>query len=506
MKSFILLLAMTPAFAPAQVGSHRHYGPDPIRPRSTRLADCPVLSNNPPSDPNQLTAAEVGKLVSSAVAAAANPAIAVVVVDRGGRVLAVFRGSQSSSAIVETALSLARAGAFFSSMGTPLSSRTVAYISAPNFPPGIPNQPSGALYGIANTNRGCYLSGSYLPNQQIPRPTNATCTGYSHGIGTVPGGLPIFRNGEEVIGGIGVAGFTDNDVAEYAATVATQQNGFFVSPLPAPGGIYLNGFLLPFLAQQPPTGVTPGPSPGAYEVGPYSGMPEPEGWLVGPNAGSMLSATDVGNIIMNAEATASLTRAAIRFYPTNAEMAISVADLDGTILGLYRMHDSTIFSIDVAATKARNVVYFSGPNLVTSDLPGVPVGTAVTNRTVGFGAQPFFPSGISNTPPGPFYALYAFDSATDASGDPINACTQGHQPANLNQSGIVFFPGSAPLYQNGVMVGGLGVSGDGVDQDDYVTSGGAQGYFAADSIRADQLLIRGVRLPYWKFPRDPQLQ
>lgn len=126
MKSFILLLAMTPALAPAQVGPHRHYGPDPIRPCSTRLADCPVLSNNPPSDPNQLTAAEVGKLVSSAVAAAANPAIAVVVVDRGGRVLGVFRGSQSSSAIVETALSLARAGAFFSSMGTPLSSRTVA--------------------------------------------------------------------------------------------------------------------------------------------------------------------------------------------------------------------------------------------------------------------------------------------------------------------------------------------------------------------------------------------
>jgi hypothetical protein len=70
---------------------------------------------------------------------------------------------------------------------------------------------------------------------------------------------------------------------------------------------------------------------------------------------------------------------------------------------------------------------------------------------------------------------------------------------------VVFFPGSAPVYQNGAMVGGLGVSGDGVEQDDYVTSGGAQGFDAPDAIRADQIVIRGVRLPYWKFPRDPEL-
>jgi uncharacterized protein GlcG (DUF336 family) len=224
-------------------------------------------------------------------------------------------------------------------------------------------------------------------------------------------------------------------------------------------------------------------------------MPEPEGWLVGPNAGSMLSVSDVQSIISNAIATANLTRAAIRLNPT-VEMVISVADLDGTILGLYRMTDSTIFSIDVAASKARNVVYFSGPNLDPSDLPGVPVGTAVTNRTVGFGSQPYFPSGINGTPPGPFRDLFNFDTA--------NPCTQGRQPSNANQSGVVFFPGSAPLYLNGVMVGGLGVSGDGVDQDDFVTSGGAQGYDAPTNIRADQIIIEGVRLPYWNFPRNPE--
>ena len=177
-------------------------------------------------------------------------------------------------------------------------------------------------------------------------------------------------------------------------------------------------------------------------------------------------------------------------------MVISVADLDGTILGLYRMSDATVFSMDVAATKARNVVYFSSNALDPRDLPGVPPGTAVTNRTIGFGAQSMFPSGIQNSTPGPFRDLYLFDRA--------NPCTQGRQTANPNQSGIVFFPGSSPLYKGGKLAGGLGVSGDGVEQDDYVTAGGAHGFEAPEAIRADQIFIRSVRLPYWKFPRNPE--
>jgi hypothetical protein len=88
--------------------------------------------------------------------------------------------------------------------------------------------------------------------------------------------------------------------------------------------------------------------------------------------------------------------------------------------------------------------------------------------------------------------------------DLASPCTQGHQPPNPNQSGIVFFPGSAPLYRGGKLVAGLGVSGDGVEQDDYVTAGGATGYEAPASIRADQIVLRGVRLPYWLFPRNPE--
>jgi len=158
------------------------------------------------------------------------------------------------------------------------------------------------------------------------------------------------------------------------------------------------------------------------------------------------------------------------------------------------MPDATVFSVDVAVGKARNMVYFSTA-AATADLPGVPARTAVTNRTISFAAQPLYPSGIDGTAPGPFFSLYSFDVA--------HPCSQGSQAANPNQNGIVFFPGSLALYKNGTLVGGLGISGDGVDQDDFVAAGGAAGFEAPAGIRADQVMLRGVRLPYLKFPRNP---
>ena len=54
---------------------------------------------------------------------------------------------------------------------------------------------------------------------------------------------------------------------------------------------------------------------------------------------------------------------------------------------------------------------------------------------------------VSTKKPGPFFNLFTYDVQ--------NPCTQGRQTANPNQNGIVFFPGSLPLYKNGVLVGGL---------------------------------------------------
>lgn len=473
----------------------------------------------PPPSPPVLTTADVQNLIRGAAEAADPTTMVVAVVDRAGRVLGVFRkpaapptSAGNFGAQVDTndlAVGLARTAAFFSNNQAPLSSRTVRFISGIHFPPGISFTPNAALYGIENTNRGCTLTSNFLPGQAVP-PARALNGGIGPGIVTGkadvndtdpaavnPGGVPLFKNGV-VVGGIGVAGVAP-DVAEFSAFTAAVSIGFGPSPAP-PGVVVIDGVSLPFVNQTTrPQNAGAGTFAGTFVVSPAAspGAP-PEGDLVAPAAGPLggLTAADVKQILDNAEATANLTRTVIRLpLGSRARMAIAVADLDGAILGLRRMADSTVFSIDVAATKARNMVYFNSSARAPADLTDVPMGTAVTNRTISFGAQPLYPPGIDGSQPGPFLNLYLQDVA--------NPCTQGFQPAGPNQSGIVFFPGSVPLYRNGVLVGGVGISGDGVEQDDFVAAGGAKGFEAPDGIRADQILVRNVRLPYLKFPRNP---
>jgi uncharacterized protein GlcG (DUF336 family) len=287
-----------------------------------------VVPVDAPFDAVQLAAADVQTLVTNAALASDGAGLAVAVVDRAGRVLAIYRRPSTTDADVEKGLSLARTGAFFSSQATPLSSRTVRAISRPNFPEGIPNQPSGPLFGIENTNRGCNFNVTFLPGQMLLQLQNATGTGYGAGIATVAGGLPLFRGGTTVVGGIGVAGLGSDDTDEYAAAVAAQASGFFVQlPLPDPGAVYLNGFRLPFINSAAPSGVVavnPFLIPnGTYQLGPLNGMPAPDGWLVGPSASATLSVADVTAIVQSAIDTASLTRAAIRLpVGTRASMVI----------------------------------------------------------------------------------------------------------------------------------------------------------------------------------------
>ena len=105
-------------------------------------------------------------------------------------------------------------------------------------------------------------------------------------------------------------------------------------------------------------------------------------------------------------------------------------------------------------------------------------------------------------------SLVPFSACTLFLFDQANPCTQGVDPGDTfpdaNKSGIVFFPGSTPLYKDGQLVAGFGVSGDGVAQDDVVTSAGGISYLPQESARADTILIRGVRLPYFKFNRNPE--
>jgi uncharacterized protein GlcG (DUF336 family) len=332
------------------------------------------------------------------------------------------------------------------------------------------------------------------------------------------GGVPIFKGGR-VAGGIGVAGLPVEQ-AEFAAFTGTIGLGnpllapVPVLPLPFPGAVILDGIRLPFVTNTTrPQGVGPGVFAGAFIIGPvaspYGAAGPPFGFLSGPVASPVnpeLTVAAVNAIVNRAFAQAQRTRAAIRLPLGSAtRMVIAVGDSGGNILALFRMQDATIFSIDVAVAKARNAVYFSSPTRNGGDIPGVPFGTAVTARTIGFGAMPLFPAGIDNTVPGPFFVNYRRDVATP--------CTQGLQPVNANQSGIVFFPGSIGLYTNGTtLIGGLGISGDGVEQDDLVTAAGAGcpgcpfSFVAHPDIRADRVILGGVRLPFFKFPRNPEIR
>jgi hypothetical protein len=140
---------------------------------------------------------------------------------------------------------------------------------------------------------------------------------------------------------------------------------------------------------------------------------------------------------------------------------------------------------------------------------------AFTDRAVGFLHRPFFPDGIDNTAPGPFSTgiaewsvfnvglqldLVKTNLLSALGGSPVPCTSIPNLP-----NGIQIFPGSVPLYKNGVLVGAIGISGDGVDQDDLISAAGGNGFSPAPAIRADQVFVRGVRLPFLKFPRSPNL-
>ena len=439
-------------------------------------------------------------------------------------------------------------------------------------------------------------------NQRLAAPesygflTGLFPSGQGRGIGTLPGGIPIYKNGQ-VVGGIGVfypgtTGFATEensvlsetfdprkpDLSFRAEAVAFEAVGGIIGNpqfrvpivggipipdnigivLPAPGRIDLVGITLdvfgphgnegPFLLKQEIQAMPPGdPNAGTFLrintngaaplVAPAgvtsadpnyfaNSTPVPEGWIVVPHDGVGVTAAEVEQIVAAGIQQANQTRAAIRLpLSSTTRMVFAVTDLQGNIVGLYRMPDATIFSIDVAVAKARNVTYYANPaQLQPLDmLPGVAPGTAITNRSIRYLSLPRFPEGIDGSQPGPFSILNdggvlvpsesaltvgpplpasAFQSVQGF--DAFNPQSNFHDPFNIaNQNGIVFFPGSAALFRNhSLLIGGFGVSGDGVDQDDVVTTAGATGFEVP--LRIDQVFVKGIRVPYNKFDRNPE--
>ncbi|MBL8795917.1 MAG: heme-binding protein [Planctomycetia bacterium] len=596
-----------------------------------------VLFNLGPSAV-QLTAAEVEQLLDRAAAATPSEDGIIAIVDRGGRILGVrtednvnvatpgLDAANSLIFAIDGALALARTGAMFGNNQAPLTSRTIQFISqstiterevnsspdvpggvtgglntlfgpgyvAPigvggHFPPNVPQTPQVDLFAIEHTNRDSSavdpgtLTGRFnVANSLTPPVSFGVFTGDNpdalpRGIATLPGGIPIYKNGFEV-GGIGVfypgaTGYASESnsslsadydptkldrsfEAEYVAFAAL--GGTANAPIGTLGGVAnVAGISLPsgridlvgitldifgpggrmgvenlvHFGQSLGTGVVNGTD----QMVARDGEPVEEGFIVPPTAGSNaglnLSIADINRIINQGIAQANVTRAAIRLPAgTPGKFVFAISDLEGNVLAIFRQPDATTFSLDVAVAKARNVSYYANPALLQPEdrVPGVPAGVAMTNRTFRYLAEPRYPEGIDGEPPGPFSILtdgganpftglqvgppLPADQFTSVLGyDSFNIGTNFRNPLNPdNQNGVVFFPGAVPLYKfdpttgRHVLVGGLGVSGDGVDQDDVVTAAAARGYEAPDHLRADQYFFRGVRLPYQKFNRNPE--
>ena len=485
----------------------------------------------------------------------------VAVVDREGFVLGVRSFTNASALDTIDAITKGGTAAFLSSRGESFTSRTAGFIVQQHFPPGINNTPTGPLVGVNFSSMSIsdinYFKNpnTYSTNAFGGGGTNGTpiTTGMLAGLTALsglagsPGGVPLYR-GTNLIGGVGAvltgkppipelydlqqtAGQKydiDEDVALAGQTGFAPNSKFIASH------VFINGLALPYVASTTRLNtnalisslgnvvmdyeITGSPTVDypALDLGiPHESPGEMRAPIIddpipGPNR---LTAVDVTNIIKLAARRAAITRGGIRL-PSGQAAQVFITVVNNpvsrgeppSVLGTYRTPDATIFSWDVAIQKARTALYFSKTNFYTI------TNVAFSTRAVGFLSEFFYPPGINGTTPGPFYSLQERFSVLPAGVTnplnhvyftPANAPT-GPEPELPN--GITIFPGGFPLYKNGELVGAIGISGDGVDQDDIIGASGTVSNLPPSTVtRTDQIIFRNTRLPYAKFPRNPTL-
>jgi uncharacterized protein (TIGR03437 family) len=448
------------------------------------------------------------------------------------------------------AISKAGTAAFFSTQGNAFTSRTASFIIQEHLPPLLDFQSGGPLFGVQF---------SQLPCSDIKTPNLPL------GLAGDPGGVPIYKNGIAA-GGIGVEGDnfysididpSDNDQSpEEIIAVAGTLN--YEAPSTIRGDqILVDGVRLPFVNAGQSGGPPPAFNtlPGAVDprfpiraaaasrfrtatLGGVTGRVDDRFFPAKASdstSAQKLSESEVTRILTQAAQQAVITRAAIR-RPLNspAQVSIAVVDADGKVLGIFSTSDAPIFGFDVSVQKARTAAFFSNSaagallraaesgrfakfvDAAAADGIRMDGSVAFSDRANGFLSRPFFPDGINGTANGPFskpisswspfndglqVALVQTALQRILGGLPVTGCTA---IPNL-RNGIQIFAGSVPLYKNGVLIGGIGISGDGIDQDDLIAAAGSVGFEAAAGIRADQVFVRGVRLPWVKFPRHPNL-
>jgi uncharacterized protein GlcG (DUF336 family) len=234
-------------------------------------------------------------------------------------------------------------------------------------------------------------------------------------------------------------------------------------------------------------------------------------------------------------------------------------DSNGAVLGVVRTPDAPVFGTDVALQKARSAAFMSNAS-AAAELQALPDanylqpvatsaiapyvstlrsflssgtalgdGVAYSTRSVGNLARPFFPDGVTAAGTGPLSKTYAqwspFSTGLqlDLSINAVVAAAGGSLATGCTglaklKNGLQIFPGGIPIYRTvaGVpqLAGAIGVSGDGVDQDDMIaflglsraaTALGTGIGQAPAARRADQITVSGGNLRYAQCPQTPFL-
>jgi uncharacterized protein GlcG (DUF336 family) len=260
--------------------------------------------------------------------------------------------------------------------------------------------------------------------------------------------------------------------------------------------------------------------------------------------------SEVRSILRHGLEIARRTRAQIRRpLGTVARVNIAVVGTQGEILGMVRARDAPVFGADTALQKARTAVFLSsstaaeelrstappryegagtiadyvdGFQALLGDPDAFTGSVAFSGRAIGNLSRPFFPDGIDGNPNGPLSLPFerwspfstglqldlVFNALADVLGGiPRSECTD--IPALPN--GIQIFPGGVPIYRGDTLVGGIGISGDGIDQDDMIgflavhDAGRELGTFgnAPRAMRVDRLSFDGSNLRYVNCPLLP---
>lgn len=475
-----------------------------------------------------------------------------------------------------SAVTKAITGAYLSSNGNAFSTRTAGQIIREHFDPQEAGQPSGPLYGVQFSQLSCsdinrYFTEASLGPKRSPLGLAADPGGlplYKNGvlvggIGVESDGVYTFdrdladidRNAEELIAVAGASGFAapadvrgDRITADGRTFRYVDSESLASDPTHAPAFDALPGAL------EMVTGFSAAPLRAGVAYGTSaSGVRAAGGSLAGGGAWILVDAADanrfpprdapagamradeVETLLGEALAVARRSRAQIRRpLGSAAEVSIAVVDRSGAVLGLVRTADGPIFGIDVAVQKARTAMQLSDPQaaqfLIGRYLAdaraflGDPLAftgsTAWSARAIGNLHRPFFPDGIDATGPGPFSTPFArwspFNPGLQLDLVLVNLLvnlpvTPGCANAGL-ANGMQIFPGGVPIYRGTELVGAIGVSGDGVDQDDMTAFLGlanagkrlATGLAnAPPAMRADQLTPQGVRLRYVQCPQAP---